>query len=63
MEIEHFFTCPYCWRDISVVVDLSVDKQTYIEDCEVCCRPVQIRYEADGRELVEFTAATVDEKA
>ena len=36
MEIEHFFTCPYCWQEISFVLDLSVAQQNYIEDCEVC---------------------------
>ena len=29
-------TCPYCGEAITVVLDLSVDEQDYIEDCEVC---------------------------
>ena len=56
MEIEHFFTCPYCWQEISFVLDLTIDGQTYIEDCEVCCRPIQIRYSSDGDELMDFSA-------
>lgn len=61
MEIEHFFTCPYCWQEISFVLDLSIDEQSYIEDCEVCCRPIQISYTTDDGELADFTAETVDE--
>ncbi|HLA96262.1 MAG TPA: CPXCG motif-containing cysteine-rich protein [Pyrinomonadaceae bacterium] len=61
MEIEHFFTCPYCWEDISFVIDLSVEQQTYIEDCEVCCRPIQITYSTDGGDLADFFAESVDE--
>lgn len=61
MEIEHFFTCPYCWQEISFVLDLSVDEQSYIEDCEVCCRPIQITYSAEDSELTDFSAETVDE--
>jgi hypothetical protein len=33
-------TCPYCFEIITVVVDCSVAKQSYIEDCEVCCQPI-----------------------
>ena len=40
--MEHFFICPYCGEQISMVVDLSVRRQTYIEDCEVCCKPIEI---------------------
>lgn len=61
MEIEHFFACPYCWQEISFVLDMSVDEQTYIEDCEVCCRPIQITYVANDAELADFSAETVDE--
>lgn len=61
MEIEHFFTCPYCWQEISFVLDLSIDEQTYIEDCEVCCRPIQIWYSADGDDLLDFNAEVIDE--
>lgn len=53
---EHFFTCPYCWQPISVLLDLSVAQQTYVEDCEVCCRPIVIHYQAEDQELVAFDA-------
>lgn len=56
MVEEQFFTCPYCWQTISVLLDLSVREQTYIEDCEVCCRPVQIHYVTSRRELAAFDA-------
>jgi hypothetical protein len=54
--MEHFFSCPYCGERISMVLDTSVQSQTYIEDCEVCCRPIQIRYVIEGEEIVEFEA-------
>jgi len=38
---EHFFQCPYCWEEVSVLLDPSITHQTYIEDCEVCCRPIE----------------------
>lgn len=32
--------CPYCWELIEVLIDSSVNEQAYIEDCQVCCRPI-----------------------
>lgn len=32
--------CPYCWESFEIIVDCSVETQEYIEDCEVCCRPI-----------------------
>ncbi len=61
MEIEHFFTCPYCWEEISFVLDLSVARQNYIEDCEVCCRPIRIFYAAEDFELTEFEAESIEQ--
>jgi hypothetical protein len=39
-----------------MLLDLSVSRQEYIEDCEVCCRPILIVYESDGEELLTFDA-------
>lgn len=52
---EEFFDCPYCGAPISVLLDVSVS-QTYVEDCEVCCRPLQISYTAEDGELTSFSA-------
>lgn len=41
---EHFFQCPYCWEEISMLLEPTDREQQYIEDCEVCCRPIQIQY-------------------
>lgn len=49
---EYFFTCPYCWQQISMLLDLSIGTQTFIEDCENCCHPIQIRYESQEGALV-----------
>jgi transcription elongation factor Elf1 len=51
---EQFFICPHCGELISVLLDLSVSSQNYIEDCEVCCRPIEIRYKVSGDGEVEF---------
>lgn len=32
--------CPYCGETLEIEVDCSIDAQNYIEDCQVCCRPI-----------------------
>ena len=39
-----------------MVFDLSVESQSYIEDCEVCCRPIEINYTVADNEIVSFEA-------
>jgi len=43
-----------------MVLDLSVRRQTYIEDCEVCCKPIEITYSFEDDELVSFYARTLE---
>jgi len=33
--------CPYCGEWITVLIDDSAGAQDYIEDCQVCCRPIR----------------------
>ncbi|MDA0705180.1 MAG: CPXCG motif-containing cysteine-rich protein [Proteobacteria bacterium] len=40
--LEQYIACPYCGEGIVVLVDESVPDQTYVEDCQVCCRPIVI---------------------
>jgi transcription elongation factor Elf1 len=54
--MEHFFVCPYCGERISMVLDTSVKGQTYVEDCEVCCQPVEVRYAVKDDEVSHFEA-------
>jgi len=44
MEYEQsvMVQCPYCGQSFEVLVDCSVEHQEYIEDCEICCRPVSL---------------------
>lgn len=37
---EKTIACPYCGETIEVLLDSSDLEQQYIEDCQVCCRPI-----------------------
>jgi hypothetical protein len=56
-EVEKSFKCPYCFERITMILDLSIDDtQSYIEDCEVCCRPIQVTFTAESGELKFFSS-------
>ncbi len=52
--LEHFFQCPYCWEEVSMLLDTSVTDQTYVEDCEVCCNPIEFNLQFQNNELIFF---------
>ena len=37
--------CPYCGERLETRVDLTTDEPAYIEDCQVCCRPIEFAIE------------------
>jgi hypothetical protein len=37
---ERTISCPYCGESIDVLIDFEDMEQEYIEDCQVCCRPI-----------------------
>ena len=43
-----FITCPYCGERFEALVDASDGDAEYIEDCQVCCRPITLRLSAAG---------------
>ena len=59
--LEHYFDCPYCWEQISMLLDSSISKQSYIEDCEVCCNPIEIIVKFEEGELEEFQANSIEQ--
>ncbi len=58
---EHFFQCPYCWETISMLLDTSLQDTAYVEDCEVCCRPIELTVKFDNQELVAFRSADIEQ--
>jgi hypothetical protein len=57
--VEYFFVCPYCSERISMVLDTSVKRQTYIEDCEVCCSPIEVHFAVKDDEVCQFEARAI----
>lgn len=57
----HTIECPYCGEPFEMLVDLSAGTANYIEDCRICCQPIEFDVEIDptGR-LVRLAAMRED---
>lgn len=57
--IEHYFDCPHCWETQLKMIDPSVDEQNFIEDCEVCCNPLEFNLSVMNNNLESFTVNSI----
>lgn len=58
---SHLIDCPYCGESIELLIDASAGDQSYIEDCQVCCKPINIGVLFDEEGELTVTAKTDDE--
>lgn len=54
--IETEVECPFCGETFSILIDCSEDSQSYVEDCFVCCRPIQFQITCADGELISLQA-------
>ena len=49
---EKSIQCPYCWESFEIMVDPSEgDDQSFVYDCEVCCRPIDVTIRIRGEDI------------
>ena len=58
---EQTIGCPYCGEAISILVDDSLPEQQYVEDCQVCCRPIVLDVTVDADADIAVTARAENE--
>lgn len=59
--IEKRVQCPYCWESFTLLIDASVESQEYIEDCQVCCHPIDFMIQLDEQNQPRVQIRQVDE--
>ena len=58
---ECFYQCPYCWEAVSILVDVSQHFQNYIEDCEVCCNPIEFKIQCSAQTIIHLEAQSIEQ--
>ena len=41
------YQCPYCGERLETRIDLTAEEPSYVEDCGVCCRPIEFHVERE----------------
>jgi hypothetical protein len=55
-------SCPYCGEPVELSVDdAGGSRQSYVEDCPVCCQPWQVALSRDADGDWEVSLRTTDE--
>ena len=44
-----------------MLIDSSQSQQSYIEDCEVCCNPIQLVIRTENQEITSFEAQNIEQ--
>ena len=58
---EYFFQCPYCWETVSMLIDTSQTSQSYIEDFEVCCNPIQLDLKIENNMIIQIETQNIEQ--
>ena len=45
--------CPYCGENFETQVDTSSGSAGYVEDCQICCQPIEFRLEVDHAGVIQ----------
>lgn len=49
-------SCPYCGESFDIVVDCSIAEQSYIEDCYICCKPINFNIRITDNDGIQIEA-------
>ena len=61
IEQDYSFSCPHCGVELSVRLEPGGGRQQkFIQDCEVCCRPIAITVRFEGEDVADFSAEVGD---
>ncbi len=55
---ERSVDCPYCGERLDLLIDTSAGAQSYVEDCQVCCRPMNVSFTCRDGELDELRVSS-----
>lgn len=55
VEMSESIACPYCGAGFEIVIDTSAGDHFLVTDCEVCCRPFNLRVQCEPGEILSLS--------
>ena len=59
--IGAYFDCPHCWENQLKMIDPSISNQTFIEDCETCCNPLEFNIQVQENIVQSFDVNSLEQ--
>ena len=59
--LEFYFDCPHCWENQLKMIDPSISNQTFIEDCETCCNPLEFSIRVEDNIILSFDVNSIEQ--
>ena len=59
--LESYFDCQHCWENQLKMIDPSILNQTFIEDCETCCNPLEFKILIQDNILLSFYVNSIEQ--
>jgi transcription elongation factor Elf1 len=57
MQVSDSIPCPFCGQVNELAVDTTAPRQRFVTDCEVCCRPFEVRVECEPGAILSLEVA------
>ena len=57
----HVVECPYCGEHFETAVDTSSGSARYVEDCQICCQPIDFSLEVDHEGVLQSLSTLRDD--
>lgn len=52
--VETEIACPHCGESFPLLVDTTQREQSLVEDCSVCCRPINLTIVSEPGEVIDL---------
>jgi phage terminase large subunit GpA-like protein len=59
LVVQTEITCPHCGEVFPLQIDTSESEQSLIEDCSVCCRPINLTVRCQAGAVVDLAIVRV----
>ena len=59
--IKQYFDCPHCWENQLKLIDTSITNQSFIEDCETCCNPLEFHINVRNNVIESFNVNSIEQ--
>ena len=56
--LEREVTCPHCWEPHRLFIDTSEGSARYVEDCAVCCHPMDVTLTVHRDDVVDVSVVS-----